>query len=141
MSEFHVAGHIYQTAKIPAMTQFHIARKLAPVLRSFEGVLKSIGGEKNGDEADIFTTIDPFLTAIHDLSDDDSEYVINTCLGFVSRKIDGGTGWAPVMGRGSGQVMFEDIGMMEMLTITYTVIMDQIGSFTVDLPSILPPSK
>ena len=138
MAEFDVGGMRYQSAKMPGKTQFHVARRLAPVLKSFDGVLKSIGDRAAGDaESDsVLGSIAPFLQALHDISDDDANYVIDECLKTVSRELPGGTGWAPIIGKLSNAPMI-DLDMVSMMMITANVLKDQLASFTAGLPSIL----
>lgn len=138
MAEFEVGGQRYQSAKMAAKTQFHVARRLAPVLKSFDSVLRGIGDRAAGaaDDDGMLGSIAPFVQALHDISDADADYIIDECLRVVSRELPGGTGWAPITGKLSNSLMI-DLDMVTMMMITANVLKDQLASFTAGLPSIL----
>jgi hypothetical protein len=65
-----------------------------------------------------------------DVSDDDSNAIIHPCLAVVSRQ--NGTVYTSIFT--SGQLMFDDIDMMDMLQIVARVVGDSLGNFLPALP-------
>lgn len=116
---FEVNGHEYSIRKIDAIKQFHIARRIAPVLG---GIMEA---QAAGAE-----TMEGFLPAMIEavgkMSDVDTEYVINNCLLAVQRKH--GDGWTAVMSK-NGARMFDDMDLKELLTIVGKVIQENMGDF------------
>lgn len=116
MTEFELDGATYQLAKMPAMTQFHVSRRVVPVMAALDG-----GGD----------TIAKLMGAISGLSDEDAEYVIGKCLADCRRK--SGDTWARVYV--SGNLMFEDIGMPGMIKLTFETLRENLTGFFTGLPS------
>ena len=117
MSEIEVNGKEYRLAKLNAMTQFHVSRRIMPVLASMAG------------EGDVMTKI---LHAVGELTDEDSEYVIGKCLTGCLRK--NGDTWAKVYN--AGNFMFEDIGLGEIIRLTMATIEENLSDFFTGLRSI-----
>lgn len=101
--DIDVGGHSYKCGTIDARKQFHIVRRLAPVM----------GNVAKGGEA-----IDAIASAVSKLSDDDADYVIFGLLACVARKQENGLGWAKVSN--GNALMFADIGMADMLKLAYS---------------------
>ncbi len=116
--ETEIGGKTYRLGSLDAMKQFHVTRRLAPVLAR----LREAGADADG--GDIMAVL---LTAVGELSDADSEYVIKTCLAVCSRQIEGGAGYAAVV-RG-GQFMFGDMTMPDMLQLTWAVLQANLADF------------
>lgn len=158
MIEFEINQHRYKTTKLNVMTQWAIARRVAPVvvkvmtpellksLKTFFDKSKTVDGQTgnsvlNGDDllslaSEMFT---PFVDAISQMSDEDSEFVINACLATVYRSNNGG--WSCVKPNGSG-MMFEDIDMLEMMQIVIRTIIDTVGNFSLaSLSSLAAPDS
>lgn len=100
--DIDLSGHSYKCGTIDARKQFHIVRRLAPVMGSVA---------KGGDALDAITA------AISKLSDDDADYVVFGLLACVTRKQDNGLGWAKVSN--GNALMFADISMGDMLKLAY----------------------
>lgn len=119
--EIEVNGHSYRLAKLDAMSQFHVTRRLG-------GVLAAIRGGSDG--GDILAIL---MQAIGELSDTDSEYIIAKCLTGCMRRQDGDAGWAPVFRH--GQMMFADIAMPDMLRLTWATLQANLSDFFTGLRS------
>jgi hypothetical protein len=74
---------------------------------------------------------EPVAQAISGLTDADSEYVLNACLDQV--QIQQGQIWSKV--RVNNRLMFEFIGLAEMMQITFAVLQDNFASFFHGLPA------
>lgn len=110
MAEFEFNGQTYALAKLDAMTQFHVSRRLMPIM----GVM--------GDEGDVKEKL---FRAVGELSDGDAEYVIGKCLADCRRK--NGDAWAKIYQ--SGRLMFEDIGMTGMIQLTFATLKENLTDF------------
>lgn len=122
-TEFEVNGKKYRAGKLDAMTQWHVFRRLGPILpavQSIQSVLPDLlaGGEQA--EA-AMAALTPMTEAIASMSDADSEYILGACLGVVQREQSGG-GWASVWSTQAKRPMFDDIGMLQMLQISFQVL-------------------
>ena len=104
--EFELNGQTYRTGKIDARSQFHIVRRLAPVLGEIAPA--AAGGKMGGLDA-----LPPLANAIAKLSDADADYCLFGLLAVVSRKQPQGTGWGPVST--GNTLMYADIDMVGML--------------------------
>jgi hypothetical protein len=148
MLEFEHGGHKYRANKLSAKRQFHVSRRLAPLLF---GLMKSgalsgsavpvgldvqvdatVGDAPNALSGDVLEALG---SALATMSDTDADYVVDSCLAVVVRQQPGG-GWAQLM---SGEkLMFEDLDMAGMLTITWQVVQDSLSGFFGTLPQGLP---
>ena len=125
--EFETEGRTYRVNKIDARSQFHIVRRLAPVLGQ---VAPAVQGGKGGMDA-----LPALADAIAKLSDDDADYVLFGLLKVVSRKQDQGLGWGPVA---TGTViMYDDITMPTMLKLAWESLSHNMSGFFAALPSDL----
>lgn len=121
-----VGGINYHVGKLNPMTQFHITRRLAPLLATL-GMsmvrLKELA--KAADKEDFVELIGPLSGVVAAMSDEDSSYIINTCLSVVTREDKGG--FAPI--QVEGRLMYEDIDMIAMLRLTFEVLRHNLAGF------------
>lgn len=129
MTEFEVGGQTYRAAKLSAMAQFHVARRIAPIIPTLIPIFVKLsqGGGSARDLLGLADSLGPLTQALSDLSDDAAEYVIGNCLGVCQRRTPSGS-WAPVWS-GKAGCMFDDITAVEMLQIASSVIQDSLGPF------------
>ena len=118
MSDIEVNGKEYRLAKLNAMTQFHVSRRIMPIIASMAG------------DGDVMSKI---LGAVGHLSDEDSEYVIGKCLTGCLRKRDDG-GYAKIYQ--NGNFLFEDIGLAEIIRLTMATIEENLTDFFTGLRSL-----
>lgn len=116
-----VGGHQYRVGRIDARKQFHVARRLAPLLAGMSDV------PKNGSGFAAF--LGPLTNALSLMSDEDVDYVLDACLGVCQRLQPNGHP-APVMTRAG--LMFEDIDMGQMIQLAVKVIQHNLGGFFPD---------
>lgn len=135
MTEFTVGTSTYRSDAMSAFQQFHLARKLAPVIAPFiETALpfasRAAGGTITKEALPaLLKDISPVLKILSDLPEAEVEYVLGMCLGTVSRKDPKGGGWAPIWSEGAKRMMFADIAMPEMLVIAAQVIQANLADF------------
>lgn len=132
--DFDIGNHSYRSTKLDAFRQFHVARKLAPVLGTLAPALSGLAEKGGGLEA-----ILPMARAIADLPQADCDFILKSCLAVVGRQ-QGGAGYSPVFNAAADRMMFEDIEMPEMVQIAVNVIQDNLSRFTGALPSGLTVS-
>lgn len=125
--ELELDGHTYRVGKLDARAQFHIVRRLAPVLGELAPALQ---GGKGGLDA-----LPPIATAVAKLSDVDADYCIFGLLKVVSRKQPNGLGWGPVSTE--NLLMYDDIGMTQMLKLAWEALTFNMSGFFAVLPSDL----
>ena len=135
--DFEVNGVKYRAAKMDAFSQFHVARKLAPVFATLGGLADVLAPTKGDDAAKGGAALLRLAEAISALSDEDSEAVLTRCLAVVSRITDTAVGAAstPVWNGAAKRFQYADIGLMEMVQIAVHVIQDSLSDFTSALPS------
>ncbi|GHV49930.1 hypothetical protein FACS1894216_01190 [Synergistales bacterium] len=116
----------YRAGILDAFSQLYVTKRLVPMLKGFAEIAASEAGEIS------LSSLDKFLDAVSGLKDEDLRYVISTCLSVVSKQ-DGKT-WVRLTAV-NGALMFEDMGVVEMLTLCYHVIKANLAGFTKGLPS------
>ena len=115
--DFAINGVNYKAAKLPAIKQFHIVRRVAPLLAGMTDKDKALEGIMNG---------------IGSLKDEDANYILFGLLACVERE-QSGHGWAKVSVGES--LMFQDIDLGVMFQIAtkafqenYSGFLDGLGS-------------
>lgn len=129
MTEVQVGENTYQIGRLDARKQFHVARRLAPVLG---GLAKAFGSGKVAN-IDPLAAIEPMGQVIAAMPDTDVDYVLNACLTACSRKT--AAGWAPVQAP-NGALMYGDLDMGTMLQLVFKVLEANLAGFFSALPSI-----
>lgn len=126
MSEITVGKYSYKIDRMDAMNQFHVARRLVPVMGAFASMATALHNKVEGQPIEAIDLL-PIATAISQLSDDESEYVIKTCLSVVRRLDETSNRYTPMMVRGN--MMFQDVSLSEMIKLTSETIMENLGDF------------
>lgn len=129
MAEFEIDGVMYATRKMAAITQFHVMRKLAPVVES----IGNISDLAKGDIA----AVAPLIRAIGAMPEDDCNYIFAKCLAVVSRGnvSPAGTTWTPIWSENANRLMYDDMDLSTMLQLTGRVIQESLANFMPALPS------
>lgn len=128
-------GNVYRIGELTPMQQFHVFRRLAPLIGSVQAEISeavsapstlpadaSESDQKNEFSARVMGVIAKVLGT---MADAEVEYIVNTCLGVVSRQQN--DRFAPVMN--SGRLMFSDVDMPTMLRLTTTTVQENLGGF------------
>lgn len=132
MEPFSVGEHTYRAERMDAMTQFHVVRRLSPILGSLREMLDMQGREG----MDSVSALSPLAQVASSLPDEHVNYIINAALSLVKRQLPGDAGWAPIWNRQVQKPMYEDMSFIEMLQVAGRVIMDSIGPFSLGSGSI-----
>ena len=127
MLDFTVNGQEYRAGKISAREQFHIVRRLAPVLSEAAPM-----AQKGGLEA-----LPALANALAAMPDESADYVLFGLLRAVQRKEPQGMGWSAVCVGDS--VMFADVqdDMATMLQLAWHSLKHNLAGFFAALPSDL----
>ena len=130
-----INGHEYRVGKLSAIAQFHVSRRIAPILPTLIPIfLKMSRQEPENKEAGLFGDIDglssvlqPFADGIAAMSDQDSEHVFTSCLSVVSRQA--GNSFTPIWNQQHQACLFEDIDLSVMIKLVVEVIKDSLQPF------------
>jgi hypothetical protein len=157
--EFDINGVVYSVGSMPVMKQFHVLRRLAPLITRIPDIIKRMdaqrppatpesGSEGSADalsvamdQFDMATIVQPIVDGISEMSDKDSEFVISTCLLTVRRKITNeatgtrGHGWAPVWNRQADAPQYQDMDLTIILQLVFKVLMKFAAPFSSVLAS------
>lgn len=121
----------YQIGKLPALTQFHVLRRLTPGLAavglSFEQI-KTLTPEK------MWGLLMPVSQFLATMPEEDANYVIFSCLGAVKRQAGGDGRFADVAVQ--GRLMFDDIDMLVMVRLTVEVLRENLAGFLTGLGEV-----
>ncbi|KKL38619.1 hypothetical protein WR30_11205 [Burkholderia contaminans FFH2055] len=140
-TELKLNGVRYAIGKLSAMQQFHVSRRIAPIIPPMIPVLLQFYDEMDktavtpaDEKQDVLTLVNsvapvlqPFADALAGLKDEDAEYVFGTCLSVVERWQ--GAGWAKVWNIAHKTSMFDDIGIDVMLPLVVRVVVANLGPF------------
>ena len=120
MIEIVLGGHAYTTrSKLTVFAQLDVARKLGPAFPIVSGLVDK---ENAGKDKAILTVL-----ALSHLPDASSEWIVKTCLNTVFRVQDGGK--LARVTNDAGGLMFDDLAMTDLLTLTIEVLEDNLGDF------------
>ena len=159
MHEFKVGEHSYRSGKLNARQQFHVSRRLlplvgemaaiAPVMSGFSAARQAALAAEIGDESaeetmatasGMQSMLVPFSRALAGMADAECDYVLDHCLAVVQRLTGGngaGAAYGDVWNQRARRIMFEDIDMMQMIQISAEVLMDNLsGFFATPLPAM-----
>jgi hypothetical protein len=142
-TEFELDGNAYRMGRLTAKQQFHVSRRIAPLLPPLLPVFLQIARDAGGDKLTLAAAVAPLLqplaSALSDLKDEDAERVMDTCLSVVQRRADGGN-YTAVWNQAAGMAMFADMeDLAKLLPLVVRVIVDSLGPFISGFLTALPP--
>lgn len=115
MARFTVDGIEYRSGLMPARTQAHVLRRLAPIL---DPVFRIMGSKSKGDPDD--EAVGALATGFGTLSDENMDYVFDKCLAVVERK--NGEAWARFTTPDGKSTMYEDVDLSGQVQIISHVL-------------------
>lgn len=128
-----VNNNVYTIGKLDALKQFHLMRRLAPVLATvgldiakLKNLDSGLGGAGDA-ETNFLELLAPVVEVVGKMTDEDSNYIIFTCLSAVARQSPTG-GFSPVT-TAQNQLMFQDIDMLTMLRLSAEVVRENLRGF------------
>ncbi|MEA1228765.1 hypothetical protein ODQ17_05260 [Acinetobacter sp. IRS14] len=131
-----INGIEYTIGRLNAVDQFHVSRKVAPIVPKLMPIIAevakgdlakaidSIDGGKRGDLTDLQPLADslsPLMEAFAQMPDEDVNYIIFKCLSVAKR------GGAVVCRNNT--IMFDDIDMTQLLPLVIATIRVNLGNF------------
>lgn len=126
MSTFTVREQTYKAGRIPAVKQFHILRRIAPVVSGLKPDMASNPEAAFGPLADVLAG----------MPDEQADYILFGLLEHAQRQMPEGMGFAPVVI--NRVINHIDITMPDMMLIAWHVLRENMGDFLAALPQILP---
>ncbi|KAF1069154.1 MAG: hypothetical protein GAK45_01175 [Pseudomonas citronellolis] len=140
------------------MRQFHLSRKIAPVIPALIPIFTRLADSKrqaiaqalaagmteeqalnaeasplSSDLGAMASLFEPFADTVAGMPDETAEYIMGTCLSVISRQQ--GTTWSPVWNDRQKVCMFDDIDTGVMLQLAAHVIRESLGPFLAGLLS------
>lgn len=107
MKEFKVNEHTYSCSKLSTFDQLHASRKGAPL---FIGVANSF-----------------WFQILHDMSEEDLNYLIHLIMPYVSRQDS--VGWQRIYSKEAKSFQYEDIAGGDVLEIIFQVLLEYLPAF------------
>jgi len=129
MIEFAINGQTYRMGKLDAMRQFHLSRRVAPIIPTLIPVFVKLSkdGGLNQDLGGFASVLGPFADGLSQMSDEVGEYIIGACLGVVQRQV--GSNWANVWNAPAKACMFDDMDLGVIMQVVMRVVQDSLGPF------------
>ena len=145
--ECTIKGVNYRANKLGVFEQLKVSRKLLPILAGLMADFSTIKtmlpttttlDSGNLDKLEpVFNTLLPRIAdELSKLTEDDTNAIIHPCLAMVVR--ENGKQWTPVFR--SGELMFDDIDLFDMLQLVARVVADSLGNFLPELPDNATPT-
>lgn len=135
MDKFKVGALVCRAVRMPARTQFHVARRFGALL----GKIEEMDALRVGGSA--LAAAGPLGEVLASMPDEQIDYILDACLAAAEVEQNGGLGWAPI--RVNGVVMYP-LDMVGELTIAAHVIkanmagfMSALGELGIDATKIL----
>lgn len=140
-TDFEFGGRKFKIGKLNAFKQFHIVRRIAPILADLLpgiGELQKIAkkGDKTEEESfqESAVILTPLLTGFSRLSDTDAEFVLYGLLSCVEVQIAGS--WAKVSTE--SMLMVQDMELPALIQIAGRSFMANLSGFFAALPAAAP---
>ncbi len=118
-----LGGSVYTVVKLSAMQQFHVTRRLGPLLAAAKG---------SG-------TLQGLTDGLAKLPDAEAEYILFGLLAGIRKKEAGGLGFAPLVV--DGRLMYQNISLPDMLQLAYKSFMVNLQGFSAALPQVFPSAN
>lgn len=137
-TELPLGQDLYQIGRLPALSQFHVTRRVAPILANMGvSVIDSLRTTGELSDEDMVSVMGTAAEVVAKMSDADVEYVIFTCLSVVRKKQE--DVWAAVVN--GKQFMFQTMDMQLMMRLTVAVLKENLSGFFQPLTGATGTSK
>jgi hypothetical protein len=139
-NSFNIGGREFKLRKIDALKQFHVVRRIGPLLSELMPALAGVAKSKakmesmsEGEKLDEFAKIaQPFMAGLSKLSDSDADYVLFRLLGAVEVHQPQHNSWAKVAS--DSGIMMQDIELPILLQAAGRALMFNLQGFFASLP-------
>lgn len=128
--ELDLNGHRYSIGKLSAKQQFHVSRRIAPIVPTLIPVFVRLAAGGRGiteDPGGMADVLQPLADGLAAMKDEDADYVLDTCMQAVQRRQE--HGWTAIWSAGQRVPMFQDIDLSVMLPLALRVIVGSLGPF------------
>jgi hypothetical protein len=134
--EFEVMGITYRARKIIGAKQaWNVVRRILPVFGvAVGGAIKGVQLKKELADMPIDEAIGFLASGLGEMSDENSNYIIDNLLKNAQRKSENDIGWADLVAD-NGLIMFQDITWTAQLMICFKVLVFNMSDFFDILPS------
>ena len=131
-TEIPLFGQTYRAGKLDAMKQFHLARRIAPIVTALGLSISELAasGKSLKQDTDLLAVAGPIAAVVAKMSDEETEYVIRTALAVVQRREEGAAGavsWRNV--QTGNQLQYQDITLSIMIRLVVEVLKENLGGF------------
>jgi hypothetical protein len=126
-SEVKIAGNDYRVGKLNALAQFHVTRRLGPMLVVAGISVDMLSKGMKVEMDDMVAMAGPVMQFLAKMSDEDTDYCIFKCLGVVQRLQ--GSSWAALVAADGKTLMFADLDMPVMIRLVLEVLKHNLGGF------------
>lgn len=142
--DFEVGGRAYKLSKLDAFKQFHIARRIGPILADLLPALKSANVGKFTDEKQLSSLsenekmdliapfVGPIMTGLSKLSEEDADAVLYGLLAAVEIQQLPAKNWARMVVK--EQLMIQDLDLPTMMQIAGRSFMYNLAGFFAAAP-------
>lgn len=145
MNDFEIGGRKFKVGKLNTFKQFHIVRRIAPILADLLPAITEIQKQSKTKKFEInednfeetAKILAPILTGFSKLSDNDSEFVLHGLLSGVEIQI--GNTWSKVATE--NMLMVQDLDLPSMLQIAGRSFVANLSSFFATLPAVAPGAR
>lgn len=145
-NDFEIGGRKFKAGKINAFKQFHLVRRIAPILADLLPSIKEFQKlfntktEKSQDEKfeELALLASPLLKGFSKLSDEDSDKVLFGLLSCVEM-LGPGNVWARVATE--NMLMIQDLELPALLQIAGRAFIFNLSGFFAVLPSVSPAGR
>lgn len=123
----------YRIGRLNPRKQFHLSRRMAPFILALGKGAGSASSIKEGGDtlSSMVQVFGPISQLLSEMPDDQVDYILTTCLSVVTRET--GNGWARVQAS-NGELMFQELGMDDLIQLTMAVLKENLGNFFKALP-------
>lgn len=139
-NSFEIGSKKFKVSKINAMKQFHVVRRMAPILGELAPHLKTFAKFKDVEKMDeesqfeaIGALLKPVMDGFSKLSDKDSELVLCSLLESIEIQQEQGN-WAKVAR--DGQIMFDTLELPVLLQAAGRAFIFNLSGFFAVLPQV-----
>ncbi len=138
-NSFDFAGRKFKLSKINALKQFHIVRRIAPILGELGPMMVQMGKSKKAELSEddrldaMAKVIAPIMNGLSKLTDQDANLVLTGLLGAVEMQQSSGN-WAKLAN--GDNLMFDDLELPVMLNAAGRAFVFNMAGFFAVLPQV-----
>lgn len=129
--DFEIGGKKFKLLKIDTFKQFHVVRRIAPILAELLPAMKDGPAAKGTDLDKVAAFVSPIMNGLSKLSDADADFVLINLLSAVEVQQSAGN-WAKVAQ--GGMLMIQDFELPVLLQIAGQSFMFNLSGFFGALP-------